>query len=137
MSSRIDPAAALKDLGDFAPRPAGQRREVSTEMIDTLAQSEGFPSRRPIIGGSDEPKSAPRAAPLTKPPLQEHRGSPKEATAHTPRRYRTGRNQQFNIKATAETIERFHETADAMNIPRGELLRLALDALLREHGGGE
>ena len=45
------------------------------------------------------------------------------------RRYTTGRNQQINVKATAETIARFYRIADEMNVPLGEVLSRALDAL--------
>ena len=44
-----------------------------------------------------------------------------------PRRYKTGRNQQLNIKATGETIERFLKAADAESVPLGEMLKRALD----------
>jgi hypothetical protein len=54
----------------------------------------------------------------------------------TPRRkrriYRTGRNQQFNAKATRETIEKVYKLADERGVTLGELLSLALDALERE-----
>ncbi|VVE56599.1 hypothetical protein PAQ31011_05121 [Pandoraea aquatica] len=133
MSTRIDPAAALKDLGDFAPRSAGQRRDVPPEMIESLAQTENFPSRRPNQNTSPEPKPTTALAPTKPAPKSTER--PQDPPRHTPRRYRTGRNQQFNIKATSETIELFHATADDMEIPRGELLRQALDAFLRERAG--
>jgi hypothetical protein len=48
--------------------------------------------------------------------------------------YTTGRNRQFNIKATAETVERFYKLADEHDVPLGELLELALYAL--EGAGG-
>lgn len=44
-------------------------------------------------------------------------------------RHRTGRNQQLNIKASAETIVRFYRLADERRIALGELLEQALDAL--------
>ena len=46
-----------------------------------------------------------------------------------PRIYRTGRNQQFNAKATPETIQRFYKLADEKRVPLGELLKQGLDAL--------
>lgn len=48
------------------------------------------------------------------------------------RRYKTGRNQQINIKATRQVIERLYKLADAKQIPLGELLEQALDALERD-----
>lgn len=46
--------------------------------------------------------------------------------------YRTGRNQQFNAKLTAETVARIYQLADEKNVPLGELVKLAIDALERE-----
>ena len=45
------------------------------------------------------------------------------------RRFRTGRNQQLNIKATEQTVQKFYRLADDANIPLGELLERALTAL--------
>lgn len=45
------------------------------------------------------------------------------------RRFRTGRNQQINIKATDQTIQKFYKLADDANITLGELLERALTAL--------
>jgi hypothetical protein len=45
------------------------------------------------------------------------------------RRRRTGRNVQLNLKVTAQTAQRFGEIADALDVPFGKLLDLALDAL--------
>jgi len=45
------------------------------------------------------------------------------------RSWKTGRNQQLNIKATPQVIERFYKLADARRVPHGELLDRALDAL--------
>ena len=38
---------------------------------------------------------------------------------------------QFNAKATKETIDKIYKLANEMNVPLGELLRLAVDALER------
>ena len=53
--------------------------------------------------------------------------SPKAAPKR--RRYTTGRNQQLNVKATAETVARFYRLADQQRVPLGELLDQALQAL--------
>jgi len=50
------------------------------------------------------------------------------AVARPLRRRRTGRNVQFNIKATQETIGRFSDLADRHQLVFGELLQKALDA---------
>jgi hypothetical protein len=40
---------------------------------------------------------------------------------------RTERNQQFNAKATPESIQRFYKTADEIPVPLGELMKRLLD----------
>ena len=49
-----------------------------------------------------------------------------------PRRYRTGRNTQFNIKADPEVIEEFYRIADAQGWVLGETLERAVTALKSE-----
>jgi hypothetical protein len=44
------------------------------------------------------------------------------------RRWRTGRNVQFNRKVTQECVDRFYRLADEHNLRMGELLEQALDA---------
>jgi hypothetical protein len=102
MSGRVDPFAILKEPTAFATKPKPERR-VDEGAIETLARQENFPSRQ-------APKSS-------------------ASKKREQRRYRTGRNRHLGIKATAETLERFYKAADARNVPLGELLRLALDAL--------
>jgi hypothetical protein len=106
MSGRADPFAILKEpLPSFSTKPRSEKR-VEEEAVARIADENNFPSRQ-----------APRV--------------PREPR-RKPRVYRTGRNQQFNAKATPETIEKFYKLANEKNVPLGELLRLALDALERE-----
>jgi hypothetical protein len=102
MSARKNPFATLTDASQFEPKPP-RLQPVSNDAIEQIAERRNFPSRE-----------APR---------------PKAEPARKQRRYRTGRNQHLGVKATAETCERFINTADKRNLPYGELLRLALDAL--------
>jgi hypothetical protein len=51
--------------------------------------------------------------------------------------YTTGRNRQFNIKATSETVERFYKMAEARNVSLCKWLEHALDALEREGPSAE
>ena len=53
-----------------------------------------------------------------------------------PRRRRTGRNAQFNLKARPETIAHFCEVADAQGWGLGETLEHAVVLLEREYGKG-
>jgi len=106
MSTRVNPFATLNDPPVFTPKPKAAKG-VEKETIARIADDNNFPSRQ-----------APKPS----------------ATRRKLRRYRTGRNMHLGIKATAETIERFYKAADERNVPSGELLRLALDALERVGG---
>lgn len=103
MSDRVNP---FGDLNDFAPAQPKEKKPKPVEkaVIDQVAADNGFPSRQ---ASKPEPKPALRQQ----------------------RRYTTGRNQQINVKATAETIEQFYRIADEMNVPLGEVLARALNAL--------
>jgi hypothetical protein len=105
MSGRVDTFAILKDATSFSTKPRGDK-PVEQAAIDDIAKQNNFPSRQ---APNKVPKSERRKL----------------------RRFRTGRNQHLGIKATAETVERFYKAADDKNVPSGELLRLALDALER------
>jgi hypothetical protein len=92
-------ANPFTDLSDFAPK--AQAKPVEAKQIDQIATEMGFPSRQPVVA-----EAAPKR-----------------------RRYTTGRNQQLNVKATAETVARFYRLADQQGVPLGELLDQALQAL--------
>jgi hypothetical protein len=104
MNTRVNPFANLADPPSFTTKPK-KDKPVEEETIAYLAEQNGFPSRQP-------PKA----------PKAERRKQ---------RRYRTGRNLHLGIKATKETVDRFYKAADDRNVPLGEVLRLALDALER------
>lgn len=99
-----DRVSPFGDLTDFTPTSYKDKQAssvVEKKVIDQVAADNGFPSRQAV-------KSAPK---------------------HAQRRYRTGRNQQINIKATSETIDRMNRIADELEVPLGEVLERALDAL--------
>jgi hypothetical protein len=104
MNTRVNAFADLKEPPSFTTKPK-KETQVAEEVITRISDDNQFVSRQ-----------------APKPPKEPRR---------KPRRYRTGRNQQINIKATNETIEKFIKTADERHVPLGELLRLALDALDR------
>jgi hypothetical protein len=83
-------------------------KPVSAETMERIAEENNFPSRQ--------------AAKTPKEPRRKRRV------------YTTGRNRQFNIKATADTVERFYKMADERRVPLCELLEKALDALERGRG---
>jgi hypothetical protein len=95
---RVDPFAGDLDLSDFKPTPPRKPAAEKT-AIRQASEAHDFPSRAPDL--------------QARPPL---------------RRRRTGRNVQFNIKATAQTIARFTELADRRGVPFGELLEQLLAA---------
>lgn len=96
------------DLSDFTPKPrASASPKPDKKAIRESAEQRGFSSR--------EPKSEVEPVPV--------------APVRRPRRHVTGRNQQFNVKATAETVQRFYDISDAQGWVLGETLEHALAAL--------
>lgn len=91
------------DVAGFAP----QKPKVSApaEKVREVSESASFKSREP----SEQKK-----------PKRE------------PRRYRTGRNTQLNIKADPDVIEDFYGVADAQGWVLGETLERAVKALKNE-----
>jgi hypothetical protein len=102
MNTRVNPFANLAEPPVFTPKPR-KEKPVEEEAIARIAEQNNFPSRQ-----------------AAKSP---------NAVRRKPRIYRTGRNQQFNAKATPETIQRFYKAADEKRVPLGELLKQGLDAL--------
>jgi hypothetical protein len=102
MSKRVNAFVNLDDPPVFTTKPRPDK-PVQQETIERIATENNFPSRQ-AAKAPKEPKRKPRT-------------------------YRTGRNQQFNAKATPETIQRFYKAADEKRVPLGELLKQGLDAL--------
>lgn len=102
-------------LDDFNPAdwpgkpPRGLKRPLETETAKAAAAA-GFRSREPLAA-----------------PERAGEGSPA-------RRRRTGRNAQFNIKATPETIAAFYAIADRHGWGLGETLEHAVAALEERQG---
>jgi hypothetical protein len=100
-TTRANPFSDIEALPTFAPK-AKAPPPVANDQIERIAEANGFPSRQ-----------------AAKTP----------ARARTGRRYKTGRSQQINIKATSQVIERLYKMADARRVPLGELLEQAIEAL--------
>jgi hypothetical protein len=98
------------DISAFAPKPAPDAAAPNAEKVREVSEAAQFRSREP---------NAP--APKTTAP-------PKRA----PRRHRTGRNVQFNVKASQETIDSFYAISDRQGWVLGETMEHALAALERE-----
>jgi len=105
MNERVNPFASLTEPPVFTTKPKAEK-PVEEETIAKLSEQNNFPSRQ-----------------ASKPAKVERRKM---------RVYRTGRNQQFNAKMTAETVARIYKLADEKKVPLGELVKLAIDALERE-----
>jgi len=102
MNKRVNVFANLDDPPVFTTKPRPER-PVQQETIERIATENNFPSRQ-AAKAPKEPKRKPRT-------------------------YRTGRNQQFNAKVTAETYQRFYKMADDKSVALGELMKQGLDAL--------
>jgi hypothetical protein len=66
---------------------------------------------------------------------REPQALPVAPTKREPRRYRTGRNQQLNLKVTAEAAEAFYALADEKGWVLGEVFERAIIALKRDLEG--
>ncbi|WP_263356165.1 hypothetical protein [Acidicapsa ligni] len=106
MNERVNPFAILKEAPAFTTKPKPEK-PVETEALAQVAEDNNFTSRQ-----------APKPA--------------KKAERRKPRIHRTGRNVQFNTKATPETVARFYKLADEKKVTLGELFEMAIDALERE-----
>jgi hypothetical protein len=102
MTERTDPFANLREMPAFE-RKTRPVRPSDVEAIDVIAEESGFVSRHPA--------------------------KPAKTPKRKPRLHRTGRNENFTLKVTKETRERFHRMADERSVILARLLELALDAL--------
>ncbi len=98
------------DVSGFAPKQA-DRPAPKPEQVRAVSEAAQFQSREP---GRD-------AAPLM-------------SAKREPRRYRTGRNIQLNIKARAEAIESFYAIAEGQGWVLGETFERAIEALKKNLG---
>jgi predicted component of type VI protein secretion system len=110
------------DITGFKPRTAA-KPAAQPEQVKAISETASFVSREPIL--------APRQ---TAAPAQVARASQAqmEPITREPRRHRTGRNTQLNIKARGEAIERFYAIADHKVWVLGETFERAIAALERE-----
>lgn len=101
------------DVSSFAPKVGPDASAPMQEQVRAVAEAARFHSREP---------ATPAAPPVKR----------------TPRRYRTGRNVQFNMKASQEAVDAFYAISDKQGWVLGETLEHAVAALRREldEGGG-
>jgi hypothetical protein len=108
MNDRVNPFAHLKDTPAFSTKPKPEK-PIEPEALTEIAEQNNFTSRQ-----------------VAKPA--------KKGERRKPRLHRTGRNMQFNAKATPETIAKFYRLADEKKVTLGELFEMAVDALERAGG---
>jgi hypothetical protein len=93
------------DLSDFKPKSTAK-----PEQVRGVAEQAGFRSREPAM---------PAAVP-TEPERRE------------PRRYRTGRNVQLNLKVRRAAVDAFYKLADEQGWVLGDAFERAVVALERD-----
>ncbi|MBP0447732.1 hypothetical protein J8J14_23555 [Roseomonas sp. SSH11] len=96
------------DLSGFAPKSPARPEEVRG-----VAEGAGFRSREP---STQQPEPAATAGPARR----------------DPRRYRTGRNVQLNLKVRQEDMDAFYRLADESGDVLGMVFADAVAALQRE-----
>ena len=96
-------------LGAFKPKQAPDTAAPPADQVRAVAEAAQFRSREQA-------------------PVPQKRA---------PRRHRTGRNVQFNVKAAQETVDAFYRISDAKGWVLGETLEHALAALQRELDAGK
>jgi hypothetical protein len=104
------------DISAFAPKPAPDAAAPKPEQVREVSEAAQFRSR--------EPAAPAIVAPIAPVPAKRE-----------PRRHRTGRNVQFNVKASQETIDSFYAISDRQGWVLGETMEHALAALERELAG--
>ena len=107
------------DISGFEPRKIA-KPVARPDEVKAISESANFVSREPV---APSPKAAPAA--------RASRDAQREPIPREPRRHRTGRNIQLNIKARAETIDRFYAIADRYGWVLGEAFERAIAALER------
>ncbi len=107
------------DISGFEPRKIA-KPAARPDEVKAISETANFVSREPT---APSPKTAPAPRASREPQ--------REPIVREPRRHRTGRNIQLNIKARAETIDRFYAIADRHGWVLGEAFERAIAALER------
>lgn len=101
------------------------------EELDDLPSSWERPAASPRPSANDTKRAAEGAGFHSREPAK---ADPEPSAAKRVRRRRTGRNAQFNLKTTPETIAAFMAIADAKGWGLGETFERATELLQREFG---
>lgn len=129
-AERVNP---FGDLGDFSAAPA-KSKTGHLDVAEEVAAANGFTSRQPakplspgtllVATSPAEPVVQPAPAATTPP-----QPSKQTKEALPSRRRTTGRSEQVNIKTTFATKKRLMEISVERDMPLGEVLEQALEAL--------
>lgn len=133
-------ASGLDDFNpaEWAPKPSQPPKARPKRTAQDIKDFEaiGFRSREPRAEAAETPAAEkPRISPqkaveaALPPSAGEGRGGDQTA----PRRRRTGRNAQINLKARPETIEAFTAIADRQGWGLGETLEHAVALLAKQY----
>lgn len=106
------------DLTAFKPKAAADKTAPLPEKVREVSEAANFHSREPAKV-TPEPTADPAPADAVK-------------SRRQPRTHRTGRNVQFNVKASQEAIDAFYRISDEQSWVLGETLERALSALERD-----
>lgn len=101
------------DLSGFAPKTAERGGDALEDAVRAVSEASKFPSRQPV-------KTAPQVRATT------------PSSKREPRRCKTGRNVQLNIKVRSEVFDSFYTLADRQGWMVGEALESAFAALEKE-----
>lgn len=102
----VDKIDDIGNLDDFKPKKKGDSVNKAV-AVEEIAKANNFPSRNAHKEVQPERRKQ--------------------------RKYVTGRNQQFNMKLTIETVNEFYRLAELINVPHGRLMELALEALVNSN----
>jgi hypothetical protein len=114
-AAETDKALHPLDLSRFQPEPEAPTPAIDRDRLKEISEASNFPSRQPN----------------RTPQMPEKPGTPKRE----PRIHRTGRNVQFNVKASQATIDACYAISNQQGWVLGETLEHALSALQRELEG--
>lgn len=107
-------------------RPLARAEQVNSEDVGSCSRRT-VPSQSPVAAATttQAPQSAKVSAVEPSPAMSAHKRQEQ-------RRYRTGRNQQLNLKVRAQDAEAFYAIADAEGWVLGDAFARAVAALARE-----
>ena len=111
----FDDADEDLDLSGFAPN-AKPEPKVPVEKVRAVSEASRFPSREAKTSAVAVPVPVPQAA----------------AERRQPRRHKTGRTAQLNVRVKPAISDGFYQLADAQGWLVGETVERAYEALRRE-----